>query len=104
MPFLSPHSIRFRRAWKVQGHDLRELPYLAYGGVYGSWFGVVLITLVLIAQFYIAIWPIGGMAETGTKVAEEFFKVYLAAPIMLGFWVAGYSEALAPLAVMSCPF
>jgi len=45
--------IRFRRAWKVQGHSLEELPYQAFGGVWGSWFGVVLIILVFIAQFYV---------------------------------------------------
>lgn len=46
-------SIRFRRAWKVQGHSVEELPFRAFGGVYGSWFGVILVILVLIAQFYI---------------------------------------------------
>jgi amino acid permease len=46
-------SIRFRRAWKVQGHSIDELPYRALGGVYGSWLGVILIVLVAIAQFYI---------------------------------------------------
>jgi len=47
------NSIRFRKAWKVQGHSLEELPFRALGGVYGSWFGVVLVSLVLIAQFYV---------------------------------------------------
>jgi len=47
------YSIRFRRAWQVQGHSVEELPFQALGGVYGSWFGVILIVLVLIAQFYI---------------------------------------------------
>merc|ERR1711939_1195427 len=28
--------LRFRKAWKVQGHSLEELPYKAVGGVYGS--------------------------------------------------------------------
>ena len=46
-------SIRFRRAWQVQGHSVEELPFRALGGVYGSWFGVILVVLVLIAQFYI---------------------------------------------------
>lgn len=65
--------IRFRRAWKVQGHSLDELPFKAMGGVYGSWFGVILITLVFIAQFYIAVWPVGGMPENPADVAENFF-------------------------------
>lgn len=45
--------IRFRAAWKVQGHSLEELPFRAFGGVYGSWVGAILVALVLIAQFYI---------------------------------------------------
>lgn len=46
-------SIRFRAAWKAQGHSLEELPFQALAGVWGSWFGVVLLSLVLVAQFYI---------------------------------------------------
>ena len=44
--------IRFRKAWKVQGHSLEELPFQALGGVYGSWFGIILVSLVMVAQFY----------------------------------------------------
>lgn len=47
--------IRFRKAWKVQGHSIDELPFRAWGGVYGSWLGFILVCLVLIAQFYTAI-------------------------------------------------
>ncbi|PPQ70266.1 hypothetical protein CVT26_014555 [Gymnopilus dilepis] len=82
--------IRFRRAWKVQGHSVEELPFQALGGVWGSWFGVILVTLVLIAQFYIAIWPIGGMDPDPAVVAENFFELYLAAPVMILFWVVAY--------------
>jgi len=46
--------IRFRKAWKVQGHSVEELPFTAMGGVWGSWLGFALVCLVLIAQFYIA--------------------------------------------------
>ncbi|KAK0472740.1 amino acid permease/ SLC12A domain-containing protein [Armillaria novae-zelandiae] len=46
--------IWFRHTWTIQGHSIEELPYQAMGGVYGSWLGVVLIILVLIAQFYVA--------------------------------------------------
>ncbi|KAF9560800.1 hypothetical protein CPC08DRAFT_664998 [Agrocybe pediades] len=82
--------IRFRRAWVVQGHSLEELPFQAMGGAWGSWFGVVLICLVLIAQFYVAIWPIGGMAADPSVVASEFFKSYLGAPVMILFYAIGY--------------
>jgi amino acid transporter len=42
--------IRFRQAWKLQGHTLEEIPFQAVFGVTGSWIGLILIVLVLIAQ------------------------------------------------------
>ncbi|KAJ2916158.1 hypothetical protein MD484_g4244, partial [Candolleomyces efflorescens] len=83
--------VRFRKAWRVQGHSTDELPFKALGGVYGSWFGIILIVLVLIAQFYVAIWPIGGMAETAGEVIEGFFLVYLAVPVMILFYIIGFA-------------
>ena len=68
--------IRFRRAWLVQGHSVEELPFRALGGVYGSYLGLILIGLVIIAQFYVAIWPIGGMSDDPKAVAEKFFSAY----------------------------
>lgn len=82
--------IRFRRAWKVQGHSLEELPYRAIGGVYGSWFGFIVIILVLIAQFYVAVWPLGVTPPPKTR-AEGFFRSYMAFFIIIGFWIAGYA-------------
>lgn len=82
--------IRFRQAWKIQGHSVEELPFTALGGIWGSIVGTVLIVLVLIAQFYIAVWPLGD-TPTGTAAAEAFFLSYLAAPILIGFWIIGYA-------------
>ncbi|KAK1230652.1 Amino-acid permease inda1 [Marasmius sp. AFHP31] len=82
--------LRFRRAWRVQGHSIEELPYKAAGGIYGSIFGIILVCLVLIAQFYIALWPIG-FEGTGIERAQSFFKSYMAMPIILLFWVVGYA-------------
>lgn len=42
--------IRFRTAWKRQGHTLDEIPFKALGGVYGSYLGLILNILVLLAQ------------------------------------------------------
>jgi amino acid transporter len=47
--------IRFRRAWKLQGHSLSELPYKATLGVFGSWVGLTICILCLIATFYVAL-------------------------------------------------
>ncbi|KAF8628294.1 hypothetical protein AX17_005997 [Amanita inopinata Kibby_2008] len=76
--------LRFRRAWKVQGHSLEELPYQAFGGVWGSWFGVVLVCLVLIAQFYYALFPVGGSTDPRT-MAQNFFCESLCDPCMCKF-------------------
>ncbi|ODH46459.1 hypothetical protein GX48_07436 [Paracoccidioides brasiliensis] len=73
--------IRFRAAWAYHGHSVAELPFTAAWGVWGSWFGLALVVIVLIAQFYVAVAP---------QNAEAFFKSYLAAPIVLCFWVCGY--------------
>jgi amino acid transporter len=42
--------IRFRQAWKYHGHTLDELPFRAPFGVWGSWIGLLIILLILIAQ------------------------------------------------------
>ncbi|OAX81046.1 hypothetical protein ACJ72_04611 [Emergomyces africanus] len=73
--------IRFRSAWAYHGHTVAELPFTAAFGVYGSWLGLALIFIVLAAQFYVAV------AEMDV---EAFFKSYLAAPIVIFFWICGY--------------
>ncbi|EAT88751.2 hypothetical protein SNOG_03546 [Parastagonospora nodorum SN15] len=78
--------IRFRKAWAYHGHTLDEIPFRAAGGVYGSWVGLFIIIIVLIAQFYTAISPIG----TRVGTASDFFSAYLAVFVVAAFWVAGY--------------
>jgi yeast amino acid transporter len=48
--------IRFRQAWKAQGRELKEIPYHAPFGVWGSAVGAFMNAIFLIAQFYIAVW------------------------------------------------
>ncbi|KAH8428513.1 Amino-acid permease inda1 [Aspergillus melleus] len=78
--------IRFRNAWKHNGRTLDEIPFQAVGGVYGSYLGLSLNILVLIAQFYVAICPPGG----GINDAEGFFQTYLALPVVIFFWFCGF--------------
>ncbi|KAH7072678.1 amino acid permease/ SLC12A domain-containing protein [Paraphoma chrysanthemicola] len=78
--------IRFRKAWAYHGHTLDEIPFKAAGGVYGSWLGLAIILVVLIAQFYTAISPIGKRLGT----ASDFFQSYLALFVVASFWVCGY--------------
>jgi amino acid transporter len=79
--------IRFRAAWKHQGHTLDELPFQAIFGVGGSWFGLFLVVVCLTAQLITAILPPG---QSGYATAEYFFKQYLALPVVLFFWAIGY--------------
>jgi amino acid transporter len=108
--------IRFRKAWRAKGRGLEELAFRSQVGVVGSWTGLVLNVLVLVAQFWTAAWPIphplasssssasskgqvmgdggeGGTAmvpiESARDVAKNFFLEYLCAPIVLACYV-GY--------------
>lgn len=76
--------IRFRRAMKVQNRSLTELPFVAQSGVWGSYFGLTLNILYLIAQFYIGLFPVGGKPN-----AYDFFLAYLGVPVILASWI-GY--------------
>jgi len=74
--------IRFRKAWRVQGYSVDDIPFKAACGVWGSWIGLFLNIMVLIAQFYTAVWPIGLEPN-----AVSFFQAYLAAPVVLVFYL-----------------
>jgi amino acid transporter len=78
--------IRFRKAWLRQGHTLDEIPFKAVGGVYGSYLGLFLNILVLLAQLFVAICPVEG----GFNDVEGFFKSYLALPVVIVFWIGGF--------------
>jgi len=73
--------IRFRNAWKYHGHTLDEIPFKAIFGVTGSWIGLILVIIVLIATFYTAVQPLD---------AESFFKSYLAFFVVLAFYFIGW--------------
>lgn len=71
--------VRFRAAMKVQGRSLEELAFTSQVGVWGSWFGFVFNVLVLAAQFWTGLFPLGSSKAN----AEAFFQSYLAAPIVI---------------------
>ncbi|KAK6383069.1 hypothetical protein LTS17_003739 [Exophiala oligosperma] len=71
--------IRFRAAWKAQGHTVDELPFRAAWGVWGSWLCSFICLIGLIAQFYVALYPVGGPYLN----ANTFFQLYLAGPLLI---------------------
>lgn len=76
--------IRFRAAMKSQGRSLDELAFTSVVGEWGSWYAMLIYALVLIAQFWIAVWPIGGVPN-----ASAFFQSYLGVPVVIASWI-GY--------------
>jgi len=74
--------IMFRSAWKVQGHTLNELSFVAPLGVVGSYLGLIMNILCLIAQFYVAMFPV-----TGPSSAKAFFQTFLTVPVILLFYI-----------------
>lgn len=80
--------IRFRRAWRIQGHSLDELAFLSQPGVIGSWVGFLFNCLVLVAQFWVGAWPVAYGTVGPRGQVNNFFLSYLAAPIVILFYVS----------------
>ncbi|ODV86341.1 hypothetical protein CANARDRAFT_27572 [[Candida] arabinofermentans NRRL YB-2248] len=74
--------IRFRQVLASRGRDTDELAFTSQCGVIGSWFGLGMNILILIAQFWVALFPIGESPD-----AETFFETYLTVPVMIAFYV-----------------
>lgn len=75
--------IRFRQAMKHQNISLEELPYISQTGVIGSYYGVAVLFLVLVASFWTSLFPLGGEGAD----AESFFEGYLSLPILIVCYV-----------------
>ncbi|TKA82498.1 hypothetical protein B0A55_01240 [Friedmanniomyces simplex] len=71
---------RILTALAEQGYASKIFAYSA-SRVYGSWVGLKLIILVLIAQVYTAVKPLD---------AYSFFQAYLAAPVVIVFYIIDY--------------
>ena len=84
--------IRFRRAWAAGDHSVRELAFTSQCGVLGSWLGFLGNVLVLVAQFWVGLWPVSGgdpdaVIVTPADRARNLFLQYMAVPIVIAFFV-----------------
>jgi yeast amino acid transporter len=79
--------IRFRRAWSAKGHSLDSLAFRSQVGVWGSWLGAIMNVLVLAAQFWVGAFPLEWRTMSSNDLAKNFFLRYLAAPIIIVFYV-----------------
>ncbi|KAM3161419.1 General amino acid permease AGP1 [Lachancea thermotolerans] len=82
---ISLSHVRFRRSMIVQGRSLDELGYQSWTGVWGAYYAMIMILLILIGQFWVAISPVG----SNKLDANNFFENYLAMPILIGLYL-GY--------------
>ncbi|KAK3052791.1 hypothetical protein LTR09_006274 [Extremus antarcticus] len=71
--------IRFRKAWAYNGHSVDELPFKAAFGIWGSYICILINVIALVAQFYVALYPIGGPYLD----AKIFFELYMAGPFIV---------------------
>lgn len=86
--------IRFRWAWAYHGRGKDEIPYHAQFGVIGSWIGLFLAIICIMASFYTSIQPLD---------AKTFFENWLAGPLILALylfwkiWSGNWWPLLVPL-------
>lgn len=64
--------IRMRHAWKIQGRDVKDLPWTTWTWPWGAYWGLFWCIILIIAEFYLAVWPLGEPTS-----ATNFFSVYV---------------------------
>ncbi|WFD44715.1 hypothetical protein MPSI1_003385 [Malassezia psittaci] len=75
--------IRFRMAWKHQGHTLRELPWASPLGIIGSVVGLVMNIIVIAANIYVGAAPIGEGEESPKDRAYDFFNANISLLVLI---------------------
>ena len=80
--------IRFRAAWRLAGRSTDELAYKSQATVYGSWLGLIMNMLILVAQFWTGFAPIGYADMSASDLTKNWFELYLAAPIVIVFYLS----------------
>jgi amino acid transporter len=78
-----PATRRLTHCRAANGHSVDELPFKAAFGVWGSWVCLIINVLCLIAQFYVALYPVGGPNLDPTT----FFELYLAGPFLVALYL-----------------
>ncbi|KAK8169343.1 amino acid transporter [Phyllosticta citrichinensis] len=70
--------IRFRKGLKAQGIPAKSLPFYDIFAPWSQYIGILVIFLIMAAEFYLAIWPFDAKPS-----AENFFATYIAAPLFV---------------------
>ena len=64
--------LRFRAAWKAQGHTENELPWKTWAFPWSSYWGLLWCILLIIDEFYLSVWPLHDVTS-----AKNFFANYI---------------------------
>jgi len=78
--------IRFRAAWKLQGFSLDDLGWRSPIGVWGSYIGLGMNIIILIAQFWTGFSPVGWQSMSAAELVNNFFQAYMAVPVVIMFY------------------
>lgn len=92
--------IRMRHAWKLQGRSVNELPWKTWTFPYGAYWGLFWCILLIIVEFYLAVWPIGYSHDSATR-ARGFFATYVSVIAILVVYIIGLVIYRGPLWVAS---
>ncbi|KAL4892812.1 amino acid permease/ SLC12A domain-containing protein [Aspergillus ambiguus] len=74
--------IRMRYAWKIQGRSVEDLPWKSWTFPYGAYWGLGWCILLIIAEFYLSLWPLGKGPN-----AETFFANYVSVVAILVIYI-----------------
>ena len=75
--------LRMRYAWKVQGRSVEDLPWRSWTFPYGAIWGLFWCILLIIAEFYLSLWPLGG-----NPTAKGFFANYVSVVAIVVLYIA----------------
>lgn len=74
--------IRMRHAWKVQGRSVDELPWKTWTFPVAAWWGLIWCVLLVIAEFYLSVWPLDGSPN-----AQNFFANFVSIIAGVVIWL-----------------
>ncbi|KAL2824287.1 amino acid permease/ SLC12A domain-containing protein [Aspergillus cavernicola] len=70
--------LRMRHAWKTQGRCESDLPWRTWTYPYASYWGLVWCVILILAEFYLSVWPLHG-----TPNARDFFANYVSVVVIV---------------------
>ncbi|GFF39596.1 cationic amino acid transporter 1 [Aspergillus lentulus] len=84
--------LRMRYAWKVQGRSPSELPWKSWTYPIGAIWGLFWCVLLIIVEFYLSVWPLGGK-----PTAKGFFANYVSVVAIIVIYIGSMIYYKGPL-------